>query len=227
MGKPIAIDIPVCDPRDGVRARVEAAPVEHAQAVLAAYEVLQALHDRGILDLLRGALGAGDKIVESAVDAARAPESIRAMRNVLLLSKALGTIEPELFAGFVHAIPEAMVQAGREDSRPWPLFRALLSRDFRRGLGAVNRLLEALGRHMAPKRDLYRVSLLGVACALALEASPARAAELRCVEWRRLGDEQIVAVVRSPEEHRIPNAGVHAAGRHALEHAIDGEGRPA
>ena len=27
----------------------------------------------------------------------------------------------------------------------------LLSGDFRRGLGAVNRLLEALGRHMAPK----------------------------------------------------------------------------
>lgn len=65
------------------------------------------------LDLLRGVLGAGDKIVVSTVDAARAPESIRATRNVLLLSKALGTIEPELFAGFVQAIPEAMAEGGR------------------------------------------------------------------------------------------------------------------
>ena len=151
MARSIAFDVPLRDPRQELRARLESASVEHAPAVLAAYEVLQALHDRGILDLLRGALGAGDKIVGSAVEAVRAPESIRATRNALLLSKALGTIEPELFAGFVQAIPEAMVQAGREDSRPWPLFRALRSRDFRRGLGAVNRLLETLGRHMAPE----------------------------------------------------------------------------
>ena len=56
-----------------------------------------------------------------------------------------------------------------------------------------------------------RLSLLGVACALALAQSPARAAELLCVEWRRLGAEQkaerlreqIDAAVRSPEERQI------------------------
>ena len=56
-----------------------------------------------------------------------------------------------------------------------------------------------------------RVSLLGVACALALAQPAARAAELRCVEWHRLGAEQkderlreqIDAVVRSPEERQI------------------------
>ena len=152
MARPIALELPPRDPREELRARLETAPIEHAQAVLAAYEVLQALHDRGVLELLRGALGAGDKIVETAVEAASAPESIRAIRNVVLLSKALGTIEPELFAGLVQAIPEAMVQASRGDSRPWPLFSALRSRDVRRGLGLVNRLLEALGRHMAPKQ---------------------------------------------------------------------------
>lgn len=81
MARPIAIDIPIRDPREELRARLVTAPVEHAQAVLAAYEVLQALHDRGILGLLRGALGAGDKIVESAVEAARAPESILRPRS--------------------------------------------------------------------------------------------------------------------------------------------------
>ena len=140
MARPIALELPPHDPREALRARLETAPAEHAEAVLAAYE------------LLRGALGAGDKIVETAVEAASAPEAIRAIRNVVLLSKALGTIEPELFAGLVQAIPEAMVQASRGDSRPWPLFSALRSRDVRRGLGLVNRLLEALGRHMAPKQ---------------------------------------------------------------------------
>jgi hypothetical protein len=56
-----------------------------------------------------------------------------------------------------------------------------------------------------------RVSLLGIACALALAQSPARAAELRCAEWRRLGaeqkdallHEQIGAVARTPDERQI------------------------
>src|SRR5258705_7307579 len=105
MARPIALELPPRDPREELRARLETAPIEHAQAVLAGYEVLQALHDRGVLELLRGALGAGDKIVESAVGAASAPESIRAMRNALLLAEALRTIQPQLFAGFVPAIP--------------------------------------------------------------------------------------------------------------------------
>jgi hypothetical protein len=46
---------------------------------------------------------------------------------------------------------EPGVKASRGDSRPWPLFRALRSAGFRRGLGAVNRFLEALGRHLAPQ----------------------------------------------------------------------------
>jgi len=54
-------------------------------------------------------------------------------------------------------------------------------------------------------------SLLGVACALALAQSPARAAELRCAEWHRLGADQkdarlrerIGVAVRSSESRQI------------------------
>ena len=64
--------------------------------------------------------------------------------------------------------------------------------------------------------QLHRSALVGgllvlVACALALAPSPARAAELRCAEWRRLDAEQkdarlrerIDAALRSPEEREI------------------------
>ena len=66
-----------------------------------------------------------------------------------------------------------------------------------------------------------RVSLLGVACALALAQSPARAAELRCAEWRQLGAEhkdarlreRMDAVVRSPEERQRLRRDVMEANR--------------
>lgn len=95
MAQPIALELPHRDPREELRARLENAPIEHAAAVLSGYELLQGLHDRGVLELLRAAVGSGDKLVETAVEAARTPEAIRGMRNVLILAKMMGSIEPE------------------------------------------------------------------------------------------------------------------------------------
>ena len=149
MAKPVPLQLPPRDPREELRSRLQSAPLEHADALLATYEVLQGLHDRGVLELLRGLLGSGDKVLEIGVDAARAPESVRALRNLLVLFKTLGEIDPDLFDGFALALPEAMQQAKAQGKEP-PGFLAILnkfrSKDLRRGLVAVNSLLEAWGK---------------------------------------------------------------------------------
>jgi hypothetical protein len=66
------------------------------------------LHDRGILATLKGALGASDMVLESVTDIVKTPEGIRIIRNLLLLAKLLGRIEPELFGGILGAVPEAV-----------------------------------------------------------------------------------------------------------------------
>ena len=108
MAVPIKFQVPQYDPREELRARLDAAAVEHSEALLEAYEVLQGLHDRGILAALKGALGASGMVLESAVDVVKTPEGIQIMCNLLLLAKLLGSIEPELLGGFVGAIPEAV-----------------------------------------------------------------------------------------------------------------------
>jgi len=149
MAEPVPLRLPPRDPREELRSRLQSAPLEHADALLATYEVLQGLHDCGILELLRGLLGSGDKVLETAVGAARAPESVRAVRNLLVLYKTLGEIDPDLFDGFALALPEAMQQAKSQGKEP-PGFLAILnkfrSKDLRRGLVAVNSLLEAWGK---------------------------------------------------------------------------------
>jgi uncharacterized protein YjgD (DUF1641 family) len=149
MAKSVPLQLPPRDPREELRSRLDAAPLEHADALLAAYEVLQGLHDSGVLELLRGLLGSGDKVLETAVDVARAPESVRAVRNLLVLFKTLGEIDPDLLDGFALALPEAMQQAKAQGKEP-PGFLAILnkfrSKDLRRGLVAVNSLLEAWGK---------------------------------------------------------------------------------
>jgi uncharacterized protein YjgD (DUF1641 family) len=149
MAKPVPLQLPPRDPREELRSRLERAPLEHADALLATYEVLQGLHDSGLLEVLRGLLGSSDKVLETAVDAARAPESVRTVRNLMVLIKMLGEIDPDLFDGFALALPEAM-QHAREQGKEPPGLLAILnkfrSRDLRRGLVAINAMLEAWGK---------------------------------------------------------------------------------
>ena len=67
MAQPIPLEIRPRNPRAELRSRLEQAPEEHAEAVLAAYEVVQELHNRGVLEILRGALAASDEILEKQI----------------------------------------------------------------------------------------------------------------------------------------------------------------
>src|SRR5258708_17957139 len=154
MARPIPFELPPRDPRPELNVRLQQAPLEHAEAVLAAYEVLQGLHDRGVLELMRGTLGGSEKILEQVVAVASGPGSIRATRNLLLLVTTLGEIEPALLSDLTRAIPKALVQANAEESTPPGLFKLMSTfwnADFRRGLAAFNDLLVAFGKNLTAK----------------------------------------------------------------------------
>lgn len=149
MAQPISLDVPVRDPRIELQTRLREAPAEHAAALLAGYEVLQGLHDSGVFDLLRGLLGSRDKVLGVAVGAAGSPQSIRALRNLLLFGEMLGEIDPEVFKTFTQAGPQALKSIVRNPQSPglWRLIKDFFwNRDFRHGLAGVNTALEVFGR---------------------------------------------------------------------------------
>ena len=151
MAQPTPLEIPPRNPRAELRSRFEQAPEEHAEAVLAAYEVLQELHNRGVLEIMRGALAASDDILEKVVDNVKTPEAIRAIRNLLFWRQILGSIEPEWFKGIFQAIPEGIAQASAERKQPvgfFGLLRRITNKDSLRGLAAAVDFLQAFGRHL-------------------------------------------------------------------------------
>src|SRR5882672_1712760 len=151
MAQPIRFSVPAPDHRAVLRERLDRAPEEHAQAVLAAYELLQVLHDRGILDVTTSALRASDELLEKVVDDANTPEAIRALRNLVFWQKTLGSIEPKWFKGLFQAVPDALATATAERDQPvhlWKLLRRALTRDSLRGLAAGIDFLESFGRHL-------------------------------------------------------------------------------
>ena len=151
MAQPIPLEIPPRNPRAELRSRLEQAPEENAEAVLAAYEVLQEMHNRGVLEIMRGALAARDEILEKVVDNVKTPEAIRAIRNLLFCRQILASIEPEWFKGIFQAIPEGIAKATAEPEKKIGLFgllRRLTSKDSLRGLAAAMDFLQAFGRHL-------------------------------------------------------------------------------
>jgi uncharacterized protein YjgD (DUF1641 family) len=151
MAQPIPLELPPVDARVVLQERLQNAPAAHADALLAAYEVLQGLHDRGVLDLMRGALGSGDQVLEIVVAAAQSPASIRGIRNLLLMINTLGAIEPELLKTVMQIIPETLQTMIRNPEPPglWRLIKDFLwNQEFRRGMAALNTLLEVLGRNL-------------------------------------------------------------------------------
>jgi len=151
MAKPIPLELPSRDPREELRKRLEQAPVAHAEALLDSFELLQQLHDHGVFELLRGALGASEKLIETAVDAAKSDESIRAIRNAMILGKLLAAINPEVLQCVAAAASETLGCYDKPVIEPPGLFSLLSQfrhKELRRSIALVNRFLERLGNQI-------------------------------------------------------------------------------
>jgi uncharacterized protein YjgD (DUF1641 family) len=151
MAMPVPLKrITQADPREELLKRIQDAPIAHADAVLSAYDLLQRLHDTGTLDVLRGALGAGDALVEHVVSLLTAPESVNALRNLILIGQVLGSMNPDILHAVVEGLPKVTAQTpGVEPPSLFALGRRATSPDARRGLAAAVSVMEVLGRGLA------------------------------------------------------------------------------
>jgi len=154
MAQPIALEIAPRDARRELLARLEGAPAEHAEALLDAFELIEEAHEAGVFELLRGALSAKDKLVETAVAETQTPEAIRALRNAIILARMLGSINPELMECYASAVSETLGSDRKPVIEP-PGLLSLLGQfrrpELRRSVALINRFLETLGIQLKQK----------------------------------------------------------------------------
>ena len=124
--------------REDLIRKVEQAPVAHAEAVLAAYDLLQRLHEKGIIDLLSGLLSAGDTVVDRVVDVISSREMVTALCIALIFSNLLSSIEPDK----LHAV---ISNAGKDAPSLLAIGKQATSKDARRGMAAAVGLLNVFG----------------------------------------------------------------------------------
>jgi len=149
MAQPIPLKLAPRDPKQELLARLAEAPAEHAAALLDGYDLLQQLHEHGVFTLIRGTLGATDKLVEAASSRASSEEAIRATRNLIILAKMLGSLDPELLLDVSSAAQESFGNARTIPAKPPALLSLLVgftSPDHRRGLSVFSTFFKNLGQ---------------------------------------------------------------------------------
>ncbi|HEX4650784.1 MAG TPA: hypothetical protein VH250_04700 [Granulicella sp.] len=136
------------DARIDLIKKLESAPVEHAEAILQAYELLQQLHEKGILELLTGVLTGGEAVLNHVVGLISSPTAITATRLGLMMVNMLGTIDPD-------KISTALAAGSKEPPSLLAIGKQATSKEARRamavGLGLLTAFGEALEKSKAEK----------------------------------------------------------------------------
>jgi uncharacterized protein YjgD (DUF1641 family) len=150
MGKPIAFQPVAVDFKADLQRRLEKAPEEHAAALLAAYDVLEAAYDEGLLDILHGMIASKDTIITTLSRFASQPEGIAGIRNLLTAAKILTELDPEVLDHVSKAMASAAEEHKREQKPPtlFQLAKRANSEDSRRGLSFMTMILSSLGRSL-------------------------------------------------------------------------------
>jgi len=77
--------------------------------------VLQSLHDhRRCSNYCEACSGGGNKILGNRCGRpAKSPEAIRGIRNLVIITKILGSMDPEVLKKFTEAVPNALAGAAK------------------------------------------------------------------------------------------------------------------
>lgn len=81
--------------RDDLARRIQDAPKEHADAILAAFALLQKVHDAGLLSLVSGLISASDTIINHLAAVADSKQAVTGLRTALILGSLLNTLDPD------------------------------------------------------------------------------------------------------------------------------------
>jgi uncharacterized protein YjgD (DUF1641 family) len=126
------------DSRDDLIRKIDQAPVEHAEAVLAAYDLLQRLHEKGLIDLLNGVLSAGDTVVDRAVDVLSSKEMVTALRIGLIFGNVLTSIDADKLGA-------AVAKSRTEPPSLLAIVKQAMSKNARRSMAMAVGILNVLG----------------------------------------------------------------------------------
>ena len=133
------------DARIDLIKKLESAPLEHAEAILQAYELLQQLHEKGFLELLTGVLTGGEAVLNHVVGLISSPTAITATRLALMMVNLLGSIDPD-------KISAAMAAGSKEPPSLLAMGKQATSKEARHAMAVGLGLLTVFGEALEKQK---------------------------------------------------------------------------
>jgi uncharacterized protein YjgD (DUF1641 family) len=153
MTMAVAVDFRRYTPADAhidLIKKLKSAPLEHGEAILQAYELLQQLHEKGFLELLTGVLTGGEAVLNHVVGLISSPTAITATRLGLMMVNLLGSIDAD-------KISTALAAGSKEPPSLLSMGKQATSKEARRamavGLGLLTAFGEALEKQLPEKHE--------------------------------------------------------------------------
>ena len=156
MAQPIIFTPARREPREELLHQLEKAPNEHVEAMLDLYAILQLLRDKGLLEIAKGILGSGEKVLEIFTETLEADQVVRAVRNFVILIKIAGAIEPEALEKIVHDLGLGIERA--KNGKPPGVLKIInrLRKDpARRALVPVITAIRSAGENLARGKNTH------------------------------------------------------------------------
>lgn len=130
--------------------RVTSALAEHESGLAAWLELVDLLHQRGLLDIVIAMLKRGDGVLEILVREAEKPGGLALMKNAIALLQGMSAMDASAIARVLRHLNEGL-QGATADDRPnitgvWSLLAILRDEEISAGLGALLGFLKGLGR---------------------------------------------------------------------------------
>ena len=161
MANPIQFTPKPVDPKLELQRRLDAAPVEHGEALLVAWDLLEKAHQEGLLDLIHGLVGAKDLIAGKIAEYARLPDGVAGIRNLMGVAKLLMVLDPDTLLAITKGLEKAAQQHRQEQKVPglFTLARRVTGEDSRRGLSLITLLLAEVGKSLSEQEsNMGRIS---------------------------------------------------------------------
>ena len=148
MSKQIEFTPPPLNPKPEFRNRVPGAIEKRAEALLAAYEFLEVARQCEAIDFFQGLISARATIMGQLAEYGSKPETVAALRNLIVLAKILSELNTEPLARLARELKGDGGNNNGDDAPPsvWQLTKQIEHPDVRRGLHFLLRVTEAVGQ---------------------------------------------------------------------------------
>ncbi|ANX12552.1 hypothetical protein ABE41_011070 [Fictibacillus arsenicus] len=149
------LTVPEEEQRKNDLSEVEDALIKNKKAILQTLEIMNHMQEKGILSLLNGLFGQGDKVLDVAVRAMDKPENTNTLKNLLLLLGTLGMINVRQLEPFLLKIDAGIARVAEykdtdEKTGYLDLVKSIKDPEINRAITILMQFLKGMGQETEP-----------------------------------------------------------------------------